>query len=203
MKLSVFNLKGGTGKTTSAVFLAMALSKKAKPLLIDADPQGSVLSWSETAEVSEQFPFTVVGLPVKDLHKRLSKFEGDYQHIVIDTPPGDVPIVRSSLLAVDRAILAISHGSLNVDRLRPTLDLVDDVKDFNEKLNLSVLLTRVRKNTKTLEALREIIPKLGLDLLKTEVTLLEDYGKAHGLVPNDLGEYEAVLEELQQREVKQ
>ena len=153
MKLSVFNLKGGTGKTTTAVFLAMALSKQAKTLLIDSDPQGSVLSWSETAEVSEQFPFTVVGLPVKDLHKRIGKFEDDYQHIVIDTPPGDVPIVRSSLLAADRAILAISHGSLDVDRLRPTLDLVEDVKDFNEKLKLSVLLTRVRKNTKTLEAL--------------------------------------------------
>ena len=95
MKLSVFNLKGGTGKTTTAVFLAMALSKQAKTLLIDSDPQGSVLSWSETAEVSEQFPFTVVGLPVKDLHKRIGKFEDDYQHIVIDTPPGDVPIVRS------------------------------------------------------------------------------------------------------------
>jgi chromosome partitioning protein len=47
MRLAVVNLKGGTGKTTSATALAMSLSARGRTLLIDADPQGSALAWSE------------------------------------------------------------------------------------------------------------------------------------------------------------
>ena len=44
MRLAVINLKGGTGKTTSAVYLAAALARRGRTLLVDADPQGSALS---------------------------------------------------------------------------------------------------------------------------------------------------------------
>ena len=47
MILSALNQKGGSGKTTLAVHLAMALVRQgARVLLIDADPQGSALDWS-------------------------------------------------------------------------------------------------------------------------------------------------------------
>jgi chromosome partitioning protein len=196
MKLSVINLKGGTGKTTSAMFLAAGLNRKGRTLLIDADPQGSALSWSESAK---ELPYPVIGLPVKDLQKRVPTFARDYEHIVIDTPPGEVAIVRSSLLAADTALITISQGLLDIDRLRPTLELLEEVEDF-VTLDVNVLLTRVRKGTKSSKAAREILMELELDVLDAEITLLEVYANALGLVPDDLAEYSEVLEQLLKRE---
>src|SRR3712207_2513158 len=107
MRLAVVNLKGGTGKTTSATALAMSLSTRGRTLLIDADPQGSALAWSEEAS----FPFPTIGLPVRDLHVRLIQLGADYDHIVIDTPPGVPPIVRSAVLAADTVLIPLSPRS--------------------------------------------------------------------------------------------
>ena len=67
MRLTVCNLKGGTGKTMSSVYLAAGLSRRGRTLAVDADPQGSLLSWSEEAAAAgTEFGFPVVALPVKD-----------------------------------------------------------------------------------------------------------------------------------------
>ena len=192
MKLAIVNLKGGTGKTTSAVYLALALSQRGRTLLIDADPQGSSLSWSEGAR---EFAVPVVGLPVKDLHKRVEQFANDYSYIVIDTPPGEIAIVRSALLAADAALLPIPPSLLDLDRLRPTLELLEEVEHFNG-ISIYVLLTRVRRGTKSATAAREVLTELGLPILDAEIPLLEAYSGSFGLVPDNLAEYGEAMNEL-------
>ena len=197
MVFSILNLKGGTAKTTSSVYLAMALQNTPQPsggrtLLVDADPQGSALSWSELAQ---DLNISVVGLPVKDLHKRLNQFLADYQHIVIDTPPGNIAIVRSSLLIANIALLPIPPSLLDIDRLRPTLELLEEVEDFNN-LQVLTLLTRVRRGTKSAKAAREVLNELGLHVLKAEIPLLESYAGSFGLPPDNLAEYKEALEEI-------
>ena len=60
------NLKPGTGKTTSAVWLAHAFAEAGHGVLLaDADPAQSALQW---ADLAGGFPFRVAELARPDLH---------------------------------------------------------------------------------------------------------------------------------------
>ena len=198
MRLAVLNLKGGTGKTTSAVFLASGLHADGPTLLVDADPQGSALSWSEAAG---GFEFPVVALPVRDLHRRVPQLAGGYRHVVIDTPPGDAGIVRGALLAADLALLPIPPSLMDLDRLMPTLELLSEVEPLNP-VRVLVLLTRVRRNTRSARAAREALAELGMPVMETEIPLREAYAAAFGLPVEKLHEYEHATRELLGVEVR-
>lgn len=192
--ITVAGLKGGCGKTTSAVFLADQLARARRVLLVDTDPQGSALSWSEAAS----FPFPTVGLPVRDIHRRLPLLAADYHQVVLDTPPGDLPIVRSALLAADQVLLPLSPTTIDVDRLRPTLELLAEVEALRPHgVDLHVLLTRVRAGTRSGRAARQLLAdELGLPVLQAEIPLREGYANAFGTTLPPAAEYEATLDEL-------
>ncbi len=91
MKIAVVNLKGGTAKSTSAMFLAAALSRRGRTLVVDCDPQGSALTWAEAAEEDGgEMGFNVVSIPTRDVKKRVDRLAGDYEYVVLDTPPTDL-----------------------------------------------------------------------------------------------------------------
>ena len=71
LSLSLANFKPGTGKTTSAVWLAHVFAQAGNSLLlVDADPSGSALEWSDLAAMYPRlapaqaaFPFRIVACP--------------------------------------------------------------------------------------------------------------------------------------------
>ncbi len=202
MKVAVANLKGGTSKTTSAFFLAAALARRGKTLLVDCDPQGSALSWAESAEEDGgSLGFSVMGLPTRDVHRKLKGFEGDYEHVVLDTPPGELAIARSALLAADVALVAVQPTAMDLDRVMPTLELIAEVEPVND-LTFFVLLARVRRISREGRDARAAMEEMGLPVMKTEVPQLGFYSDAFGeVVGEDLGDYDRVARELLGEEV--
>ncbi len=188
MRLAVVNLKGGTGKTTSAVSLACVLAKQGRVLLVDADPQASALGWAEEAD----FPYPTVGLPVRDLYKQLGKIATDYDHVVIDTPPGHEALVRAAVLAADTVLIPLSPAGVELRQVGPTFALLAELEPHTP---LRVLLTQVQARTVAGRSARVVLTAAQVPLLAAEVPQRQGYRTAFGALP-PTQHYECVLAEL-------
>jgi chromosome partitioning protein len=120
MNIVVSNVKGGVGKTTSAVYLAAAAAARGREavFLVDSDPQGSAAEWFE------QNPVEGVELIEAPSERTVMRALSDSDGIVIvDTPPGDERIVRAALRRADAVIIPTRAGGVEPSRVLATLEM--------------------------------------------------------------------------------
>lgn len=196
--LTVCNLKGGTGKTTTAVHLAHAYAARgAAVLLIDADPQGSALRWSEYAE----WDLPTVGLPVKTLHSRLGGIvPSGTDVVVIDTPPLDEHsgIVYSALRVADDILVTMAPTMMEFERLADVWAAIEEVEPLRlSPASAAVLLNRTVPNARSTGQFRGLIEESEHRVLRTTIARRERIAQAFGSAVSDLGDYAAIIEELE------
>jgi chromosome partitioning protein len=121
MNIVVTNLKGGVGKTTTAVYLsAVAVARGHDPvLLIDADRQASSAEWLEERPIEG---VTIVEAPSeRTLARAMSRHEGV---AIIDTPPGDERLVQSAINSADAVVIPTRAGGVEYPRVIVTLEMI-------------------------------------------------------------------------------
>jgi chromosome partitioning protein len=202
--IAVVNLKGGTAKTTSSVFLAHALHEQGRRvLLVDADPQSSAMRWCELAE--EPFPMTMVQLATKTLHKQLRDYSGGdrYDAVVIDTPPLEeqAGIVASALRVASQVIMPMAPTPIEYDRLPDVLAAVEDSADYRadgEKPAFTVLFVKATPRTIAARTWRQRVEADGVRCFQTSVGAQQRYSQAFGdpVMDASASAYGDVVDEL-------
>jgi chromosome partitioning protein len=185
--LAVVNFKGGSSKTTTAVYLAHAMHEQGRRVLVvDADPQQSARRWSEYAG---GWPMAVTGELAgrSDLHRRLSGVVGDrYDVIVIDTPPIEEQrggVVLSALVAATDVLVPVAPTPAEVERVgrvEEELRRAAGLRISGEPPRTSVLLTRTVAGASSTAIWRAHLEAAGHRVLKVHVGRLERFAQAYG-----------------------
>jgi chromosome partitioning protein len=143
MNIVVSNVKGGVGKTTSAVYLAGAAAERGREavFLVDSDRQASSAEWLEMSPIPG---VELVEAPSeRTVAKAMEKGEGI---VVVDTPPGDERIVRAALTRADALVIPTRAGGVEPNRVVATLEMTP------ANIPAGVVICSARLGTRDLEA---------------------------------------------------
>ena len=159
-------------------------------MLVDADPSGSALEWADLAAMDPRlappqaaFPFRIVALPSRDLHRRLPEIAQADDVVIIDTPQLEdhAAIALSALRYADEIVIPCAPSPIEINRTTPVREEITEVAAARDRpARSAVLLNRCVARAHSTADAREALAGLGYDVLGTAVPRLEVYAQSFG-----------------------
>ena len=157
-KVTILAQKGGTGKTTICVNLAVAAEAAGwSTAVVDLDPQASAASWGDQREGESP---TVVAVPPPRLEAALAAAA---QHgaalALIDTAPHSEQTALAAARAANIALVPLRPGILDLRALGTTIEICTLAG-----VRTAVVLNQVPPRGRLAEEAAEAITGLGIEL---------------------------------------
>ncbi|EAK0768216.1 MULTISPECIES: ParA family protein [Campylobacter] len=164
--ISICNEKGGSGKSTIAINLAIELAKKEKVLVIDADPQQSIntfISIRKEEKFNKIFDYEFkTGDDFLDyLFDLKNSSKKNYEYVISDTGGRDSKEMRYALSLSDIILVPVIPSQIDVSVFDRMVEVLKQAKEEeNTNLKVFVLINNASTNPflrKKVEELKEYI----------------------------------------------
>ncbi len=185
MILTLGHTKGGVGKSTLALNIAIERLRAGRDtLIVDGDPRQTSISKAigirSESGAAPAVPCIVLE-DAKALRHQVGLLKSKYDDVVIDVGGKDSNALRAALTVTDVLLLPISPESVEVWAIDDILELVEEARSINDRLEVRAVLNRAkpqgRDNDDTVGIIREYS---GLDLLPVALGNRGIFGSAFG-----------------------
>ena len=163
--ITVAQQKGGTGKTTLAVHLALAFIKyhNLKVAIIDTDPQGSLGKWymirTDKGLTNKNLTFKTASLWGAQYESKILK--QDHDIIIIDTPPKIESDARPSIEAADLVLIPVAPSPVDFWATEPIIEIAKKAKR-----KILIQINRANHRSKLIHKTHEYIKSININASK-------------------------------------
>jgi chromosome partitioning protein len=157
--ITVAHQKGGVGKSTLALNLALCFQDQLKVALVDSDLQGSIY------HVREDFP----GLNIYSADKISEIPQMDYDLVIVDTPPYLSNKLTDLFLISDFVLVPTKAGFFDVMAIRSTLALIKFAQAKKPSLKAGIALNMVKHRSGVTKDVKDLLANIGTPLLQTMI----------------------------------
>ena len=177
--ITISQQKGGTGKTTLAVHLAMGFIKyhNFKVAIIDTDPQGSLGKWfmirSENKISNDNLTFKTASLWGAQYESKTLK--KDHDIVIIDTPPKIESDARPSIEASDLVLIPMTPSHVD---FWATEGIIEIAKKAKKKIMIQV--NRANQRSKMVIKTNEYIKSINVPAVETIIGHRQIYASSMG-----------------------
>jgi chromosome partitioning protein len=145
--------KGGTGKTTLALSLAVAAETNGlSTLIIDLDPQASACKWGDRRQA--ETPSIIDAQPSR-LQQALAKAEqAGFQLVIVDTPARIEQAAAEAARVADLVIVPTKPSIYDLETLQTSLDLIHGRSQRPPVVVINAAPPQGSRHEQTVEAIR-------------------------------------------------
>jgi chromosome partitioning protein len=127
--------KGGVGKSTLAINLAIARAREGRDvLLVDADEQATATDFTALRTERMGTPgYTAISLTGPAVRTQVLRLSPKYQDIVIDAGGRDTAGLRAGLTVADTALVPFQPRSFDLWTLDKVVSLLSEAEGYRER----------------------------------------------------------------------
>ncbi|WP_024773267.1 ParA family protein [Helicobacter pylori] len=172
MTICIANEKGGSGKSTLCLNLAVQLLKDNKEVVVlDTDSQKSMETFTEIRSNNEYKTFSSFNRS-SGFSDTLKQMVSKYENILIDTKGEYSKETQKAMLLSDIVLVPTTPSQLDTEVLANMLERIEQLQELNENLRALIIINRM-PTIPTLKERQALIDFIKENNPSDKITLLE------------------------------
>lgn len=173
MTICIANEKGGSGKSTLCLNLAVQLLKDNKEVVVlDTDSQKSMEVFTEIRTQKEHKTFSLFNRS-SGFSDTLKQMVSKYENILIDTKGEYSKETQKAMLLSDIVLVPTTPSQLDTEVLANMLERIEQLQELNENLRALIIINRM-PTIPTLKERQALIEFIKENNPSDKITLLEN-----------------------------
>jgi len=162
--------KGGAGKTTISIHLAVALGQMGKKvILLDADPQGTTSHWYNLRKSIMGDDFTTIDFKAIsgwNTSNECLRLRNEYDYIIVDTPPHLQTDAKSAIDSANLTIIPVQPSPADLWATKETVNIAQ-----NAKCDFCLILNRTSHNSKLAQEIVDLLNTTPMATITNRVSM--------------------------------